>query len=162
MKTRVIVIGFQPKDNNHDKRVLELIEGWAMDNFEELHAVLRSKKLDVYDMGKNPRKGDALAALRKHDDVLAVIALHLYGLDSDMTHGSDRNYCYSRENHKLLDECLERRVPLICYGDQPFRKSQKMPKGIKRIEITRTPMTDLEGIDRGVPMPIRVYYKEQS
>jgi hypothetical protein len=82
-----------------------------------------------------PHKGDAIDAIRKHKDTICVIALHLFGLDADCSKHNDGKYCYTRDNHKLLDVCLRRNIPLICWGDQPFRGSEKIPSYVTRTHI---------------------------
>jgi hypothetical protein len=158
LEVRVITIGLREK---HDHEVLGLIKAWAL--YEDapergLFTVMASPGgLDHYDMTTKRKKGDAIVALRKYLDTVAVIAFHLFGLDNDCSSSSDKQFCYTQENHRLLDLCLERNIPLICWGDQPFRKSEKVPTSILVTEIGRWQMKDANGESWGQPYPIRMY-----
>ncbi len=65
-------------------------------------------------------------ALIQYQDVEAVVALHIFGIDFTeglirstprlLTHGAN---LYTRKNHLLLDICMQRGIPLIAWGDQP-------------------------------------------
>jgi hypothetical protein len=75
-----------------------------------------------------PKKGDGVDALIRHQDVEAVVALHIFGIDFTpsliremprlVTHGAN---LYARKNHFLLDICMQRGIPLVAWGDQPYR-----------------------------------------
>ena len=132
-KGRIIVIGCR---EFHDQQVLRNITDWTLTNGRpELFKLMSVGKLDHYDITTKPEKGDAVDALRKHKDTICVIALHLFGLDHDCSTYKNDLYCYTRENHKLLDLCLERNIPLVCWGDQPF---YKVPKHVKRTHLGGT------------------------
>lgn len=129
-KGRIIVIGCR---EFHDRLSLKQITDWTLTNGRpKLFKLLSVGDLDHYDMTTRPHKGDAIEAIREHLDTICVIGLHLFGLDQDESKHSDGKYCYTKENHKLLDLCLRRNIPLICGGDQPFRQSSKMPHYVKR------------------------------
>src|SRR5271157_2484476 len=124
-KGRIIVIGCR---EFHDQLTLRQVTDWTLtNNRPKLFKLLSVDDLDHYDMTTRRHKGDALDAIREHKDTIAVIAMHLFGLDEDNSKCGDSTYCYTKENHKLLDLCLKRNIPLICWGDQPFRQSEKLP-----------------------------------
>ena len=163
---RVIVIGCR---ESWDWEYLAKIARWSSINghqelahliWAETPAIISKiaeAELDHYDMTTKPRKGDAYVALREHKDTVAVIALHLYGLDekkhpkcSDME--SDQcaaGYRYTKHNHKLLDLCLKRNIPFIVVGDQPIYDDAGVPKHISRTAVIICPET--------APRPIYIY-----
>jgi hypothetical protein len=133
---RIIVIGCR---EFHDRERLKQITDWTLSNGRsKLFKLLSVDKLDHYDMTTRPHKGDALVAIREHKNTICVIALHLFGLDHDCSTYKNDLYCYTKENHKLLDLCLQRNIPLICWGDQPFRGSEKLPHYVKRTHMGGT------------------------
>jgi hypothetical protein len=135
-KGRIIVIGCR---EFHDRERLKLITDWSLTNGRpKLFKLLSVDDLDHYDMTTKPHKGDALDAIREHTDTICVIALHLFGLDHDCSTYKNDLYCYTKQNHKLLDLCLKRNIPLICWGDQPFRGSEKLPAYVKRTHMGGT------------------------
>jgi hypothetical protein len=135
-KGRIIVIGCR---EFHDQTVLKNITDWTLTNGRpKLFKLLSVGDLDHYDMTTKPHKGDAVDAIREHKDTICVIALHLFGLDHDCSNYKNDLYCYTKENHKLIDLCLQRNIPLICWGDQPFRGSTKLPVNVKRTHLGHT------------------------
>jgi hypothetical protein len=109
-------------------------------------------------MTTRPHKGDGVDALKRHLDTVAVITLHLFGLDMEHDaryadlqrcmessfggrgwgkHKKDR-WMYTKSNHEIIDICLERGIPLVCFGDQPFRKTEKLPPRVKRTCVAKT------------------------
>ncbi len=85
--------------------------------------------LDLYDISTLPEKGDGLDAIGPETKL--VIALHLFGIDklpggttrlvsesSPLTH-------YNRNNVELLKLCMDRHIPLIAVGDQPWLGMQR-------------------------------------
>jgi hypothetical protein len=135
-KGRVIVIGL---NQHHDWSALHEIGEWMDANGDyEIFSAIAIDHLDHYDMTTRPNKGDAVAAIRKHRDVFCVIALHLFGLAADGSTNSlvgGNPYYYTQENHKLLNLCMERKIPLVVWGDQPFRSIEKLPQGIERQQV---------------------------
>ena len=141
MRMRIIVIGCREK---WDWKALDTLATWADSNGgEELAKAVWANKLDHYDMTTKPRKGDAYEALRKKTDTVAVIALHLYGLDekkhpkcADLkNYRCEDGWRYTKHNHKLLNLCLKRNIPFIVVGDQPIYTEAKVPDGILRDKI---------------------------
>jgi hypothetical protein len=116
---RVICIGLNQR---HDWAAMHQIADWCESNgYRSIYSAIAVDDLDHYDMSIRPEKGDALDAIRRHKDVIAVIALHLFGLDKPpIGRANDDTYFYTKENHKLLDLCMNRSLPLICWGDQPL------------------------------------------
>jgi len=139
MEKRIIVIGCREE---HDRNVLKRIADWSlMNNRRDLFELLSVNKLDHYDMTTKPHKGDAVEAVQQHKDTIGVIALHLFGLDDkkrgyDKPKNRDQSYMYTKSNHKLIDLCLKRNIPLICWGDQPFHRTEKLPPHIQRTTIS--------------------------
>lgn len=140
---RVICIGLNER---HDWIALHEIADWLEMNAGviahsyDISSSISVDQLDHYDMSTRPKKGDALKALRKHKDVICVIALHLFGIDGDFTKESDKHYCYTEENHKLFDLCMRRGIPLLVWGDQPVRKNDKLPKGVECHDVGTSSM----------------------
>jgi hypothetical protein len=152
---RVIVIGCR---DAHDRETLKRIADWALVNgYAQLFKAISADKLDVYDMTTKLGKGDGVDALKKRLDTVAVITLHLFGLDGPQSegyadlngaavYGGGRGYgkhkkdlwMYTKSNHEIIGICLERGIPLVCFGDQPFRKSEKLPLGVKRTCVAKT------------------------
>jgi hypothetical protein len=142
---RIITIGLREK---WDWEALDKIATWAdgIHNMEDLARMIWDVKLDQYDMTTKPRKGDAYEALREHKDTIAVIALHLYGLDEKKHSGCadlkddrcDGGYRYTKHNHKFLDLCLKRNIPFFVVGDQPIYDDARIPDGILRDSIGET------------------------
>jgi hypothetical protein len=131
---RAIVIGAR---ECHDREAILVIEAWCAKTGRE-RFFNQDMVIDPYDMTTKPKKGDAVKALRELKDTVVVIACHLFGMDrqenakwSDMRHNED-GYMYTKENHKLLDLCLERNVPLFVLGDQPIREWARIPQGLQR------------------------------
>lgn len=125
--SRIICIGRQ-KDNNDDTRSLKYIGEWLgkRKGYEALAARIVAEDLDIYDMTTAPKKGDGIKALVTHRDVEAVLALHIFGIDfTERLISRSRGlvqhdgYLYTRWNHRLLDICTRRGLPLIAWGDQP-------------------------------------------
>ena len=129
MKGRIICIGRQ-RDSDDDARALRFIGEWLAKRtgYETLAARIKAEDMDIYDMATAPEKGDGIEALLRYRDVEAAIALHIFGIDFTpnmiancpklVTHDG---YLYTRSNHKLLDICMQRGIPLIAWGDQPCR-----------------------------------------
>jgi hypothetical protein len=156
-KGRIIVIGLHER---HDWTTLHEISEWmdANGNYE-IFSAIAVDHLDHYDMTTRPAKGDAMDAIRKYKDVTCVIALHVFGIDIDCTKENDGRYCYTRENHKLLDLCMDRGIPLIVWGDQP-----RVPATVRRTEVGTSsmysPSVKLHGGAVGLVYPITMYEKD--
>lgn len=124
---RILCIGRQ-KGWGDDTRALKYIGEWLAKRrgYEGLAARIIAEDMDIYDMTTLPKKGDGIDALIHHQDVEAVVALHIFGIDFTeglirstprlLTHGAN---LYTRKNHLLLDICMQRGIPLIAWGDQP-------------------------------------------
>ena len=153
---RIVVIG---KREPHYWTTLHNIAEWMEANGNaDIFGAISVNDLDHYDMTTKPEKGDAITAIRKHRDVIAVIALHLYGLDYE-PNGIREGYHYTRENHKLLGLCMKRGIPLICWGDQPVPMDGIVPKGITRTIVGSSTMmyrVSTNG-DLGTLKPIFMY-----
>lgn len=125
---RIICIGRQTGSDD-DARALKYIAEWLgkRAGYETIAARLKTEDMDIYDMSTLPKKGDGVRALLRYRDVEAVVALHIFGIDFTVgqiqrnprlvTHGWD---LYTRVNHTLLDICMDRKIPLIAWGDQPY------------------------------------------
>jgi hypothetical protein len=87
---------------------------------KDLSDQIWSADTDDYDMTTKPEKGDALDAITSETQL--VIALHLYGIDlvSARKPSNSGPYFYDRENGNLLKKCMDLKVPLVCWGDQPW------------------------------------------
>lgn len=134
---RAIVIGAR---ECHDREAILVIEAWC-ERTGRQRFFNQDMVIDPYDMTTKPKKGDAVVALRKHQDTVVVIACHLFGMDrqenkkyADMRE-NDEGFMYTVENHKLLDLCLERNIPLFVLGDQPIREWARMPKNLQRTHV---------------------------
>jgi hypothetical protein len=126
--SRIICIGRQTGSDD-DALALKYIAEWLgkRAGYEVLAARLKTEDMDIYDMSTLPKKGDGIKALLRYRDVEAVIALHIFGIDLSVgeierspgivTHDG---YLYTRMNHTLLDICMDRKIPLIAWGDQPY------------------------------------------
>lgn len=127
----IVVVGLQ---SDEELFTLLMISVWLdahRPGYSELAQRLRSggADFDVYDMATLPEKGDGLDAIG--DDTALVVALHLFGIDklpggntAAVTEMDPRN-CYNRNNLELLGICMERSIPLIAVGDQPWLGLQK-------------------------------------
>jgi hypothetical protein len=127
--SKVVVIGFQRPDEYY---TLFMIGQW-LESHRRGGLARRLKKgdpdLDLYDMTTLPEKGDGLDAIG--DDTALVVALHLFGIDklpggntAKVTEIDAREY-YNRDNLRLLKICMERNVPLVAVGDQPWLGLEK-------------------------------------
>lgn len=93
-------------------------------------ALADERRWDVYDISTKPEKGNALDHLE--DEVALVVACHLYAIDTPaegedcerlsaaaVEYGHPAEYYYNRNNRQLLPVCMQYRIPLLVYGDQP-------------------------------------------
>ena len=88
---------------------------------EELKQMFLNGQIDLYDMMSYPEKGDAVdAILRDAEDVVAVVAHHLYWQKdlSKMRHPGTI-YFYNEKNEYLPIITKELNIPFIVMGDQP-------------------------------------------
>jgi len=168
---RVIVIGCR---DAHDRETLNKIADWALvHGYADLFKTISTNKLDIYDMTTKLGKGDGVDALKRHTDTAAVITLHLFGLDGPQDenfadpkrcmdtltggkgygkHKQDR-WMYTKSNHEIIGICLERGIPLVCFGDQPFRKTEKLPDYVRRTCVAKTAT---------YRFPVYIYEKSES
>jgi hypothetical protein len=116
---RVICIGLAER---HDWVALHQIAEWCEMNDAEhgynIFACISIDDLDHYSLELRPKKGDPLAAAKGHKDTICVISLH------------------GEDDRPLLDFCLARGIPFICWGGKPFEE----PEGAKRHAIGTSPM----------------------
>ena len=142
-KINIITIGSCTTD---DTIACQKIGMWFI---KEGHIEIGNKILEGeyfnYNMGFCPERGDALDAIYEGCDINIVIALHLFGIDSQKTQyhtreckikppgrisssgkiifefedDDKRKYYYNRNNHELLSLCMKYKIKLIACGDQP-------------------------------------------
>ncbi len=109
---KIIIIGI----GEMHKHQLE----WVYDVLptEELRQMFLNGQIDLYDMTSYPEKGDAIdAILRDAEDVVAVVAHHLYWQE-DLS-PIKIPYFYNDKNEYLPIITEELDIPLIVMGDQP-------------------------------------------
>lgn len=155
---RAIVIGAR---ECHDKEAILVIEAWCTKTGRE-RFFNQDMVIDAYDMTTKPKKGDAVKALREHLDTAVVIACHLFGMDGEQKSKyadpkqseCEEGFMYTKENHKLLDICLRRSIPLFVLGDQPIREWARIPKGLQR-----TFLGAVKRMGHGVEQDIWLYEK---
>lgn len=95
---------------------------WVYDALptEELKETFLNKQFEIYDMRSYPEKGDAIdTIIENYQDVAAVVAVHLYGIDRPADISKKSDYFYNVRNYVLLELTKELRVPFIVFGDQP-------------------------------------------
>lgn len=85
---------------------------------EELKQMFLNGQIDLYDMSSYPEKGDAVdAILRDAEDVVAVVAHHLYWHKDESL--IKIPYFYNEKNEYLPIIAKELNIPFIAMGDQP-------------------------------------------
>lgn len=137
---RIIAIGCREKWDYEALNVIAShVKTMTLRGKEKIAEMIWAHNLDIYDMAKRPRKGDAYEALREKTDTIAVIACHLYGLTEKkpkkyaaVDEFTDEGYRYTKHNHQLLNLCMKRNIPFIVIGDQPIDEDAKMPDNITR------------------------------
>ena len=115
---KIIIIGI----GKGDEHQLE----WVYDALptEELKEMFLNQQIDMYDMRSYPEKGDAIdAIIEDYEDIVAVVAVHLYGIANSMDLSKEHDYYYNVRNYALLDLTKELGIPFIVIGDQPDRSS---------------------------------------
>lgn len=128
-KSKIIIIGRNTLDD--DITLFKIGEFFAdhrgrMDILDRLTTL---DDVDEYDISTKPEKGDAIG----HIDatVELVVALHLFGIDQmpgRETYGMDQPYTYCQNNQRLLRICMEHKIPLVVWGDQPWNGAQKQTR----------------------------------
>jgi len=85
---------------------------------EELRQMFLNGQIDIYDMRSYPEKGDAVdAILRDAEDIVAVVAHHLYWHKDESP--IKVPYFYNEKNELLPIITKELNIPFIVMGDQP-------------------------------------------
>lgn len=136
-KPRVILIGARCLD---DQIAVSVSVQWFEKEGRQLLARLLSdrKHWDVYDKTTLPRKGDGVDAVEKFNDIALVVALHLCGIGefprpikksgtvlSQFLHDMQRTDWYNKRNIDLLPICLDKGLPLVVWGDQPWKDKER-------------------------------------
>lgn len=134
---RIIVIGLQ---NIDDRITLDVTAEFLEARGDTVLAKrLRRSEYEEFDMSTKPEQGDAFDHI--DENTALVVALHLFGIDHTPLKASYDPYtdevfqksmfagiCYRGErgrNSIMLERCMELKVPLVCWGDQPWRGVQK-------------------------------------
>lgn len=168
---QVVVIG---AEQFMDYLALAQITNWLLSHslrtMQDRGERLMSKLFIPFNMASNPEWGDAVAHIRATQKVDTVVALHIRGLDRDFRGretadgvlaeaiGDDPNFYYVGDNYELLPLCLERKIPLICWGDQPVSKFRRLPRGAKRTLIGAVPQRATKYLADGAASVVRRIY----
>ena len=113
---KIIIIGIGKGDEHQLKWVYDALPT------EELKEMFLNQQFDIYDMTSYPEKGDAIdAIIENYKDVVAVVAVHLYGIADSLDLSKKPDYYYNVKNYKLLELTKELEIPFIVIGDQPDR-----------------------------------------
>ena len=111
--SRIVLIGLYGHDDKRKELAVALMEmgyeNWAL-------RIARDIGVDHYDMTSLPKKGDALDHLEGAD---LIVAHHLY-YDNKVSRG----YFYNQRNNEIVDLAEKHQVPLIIFGDFPWRSRE--------------------------------------
>jgi len=131
---KIIVIGMREFE---DGVTLSNVAQFLKDHRDraDLAERLWTGQYDVYDQTLYPQRGDAFDAITAKTEV--VVALHLYGIDqmpvpdavlSERQRRMHTGYMYrgrDGRNGFLLQLCMQLRIPLVAWGDQPWLGLEK-------------------------------------
>ena len=87
---------------------------------EEFKQMFQKGQIDLYDMMSYPEKGDAVdTILRDVEDIVAIVAHHLYWQKDLAPDHLQAPYFYNEKNEYIPIITKELNIPLIIMGDQP-------------------------------------------
>jgi hypothetical protein len=152
---KIVVIGWTTNNFWLDTFTLFRIGEW-FDNHgrRDLGMKIRTNDVYLFDMETFPERGDAVDYLAEYDGVPCVICLHVFGLDGTVVSEATKllsaalkddpsAFYYAKQNGRILPLCMQKKVPLVCWGDQP---AEKMLKGVRPKLIGANPSrSDWEG-----------------